>query len=120
MANLHAQLPQRVDEVVMRTFPQRIRVGVHERHLWTQRRNRHKESQHRTGVADIQLLDVLRPTPKSGNDDLLLVLFQYRAQIGDAAAHGVAVLAMRRIINGACPFRQSGNQQVTGRIIFGR
>ncbi|MNV24803.1 hypothetical protein D3C71_1158790 [compost metagenome] len=119
MLNLHAELAERVNEIVMRTFAERIGICIDECYLRTESRDRHQKAQNRSRVAYIQFLDILRPSAKTLDDDLLIVLGELRAKIRDAAANRITVLAVGGMVDRAGAFGQGGYQQVAGRIVLG-
>ncbi|MNI07548.1 hypothetical protein D3C73_605580 [compost metagenome] len=120
MLHLYAELAKRCNQIVMRTFAQRIRIRVHKGDLRTEGRHSHQKTQHRTGIAHVKLFDIPGMAAKALNDNFLLIFCKHCSQIGDTPADRIAVFAVRRVVDRADSFRQCGDQQVARSIIFGR
>ncbi|MNC40900.1 hypothetical protein D3C75_896420 [compost metagenome] len=105
MLNLHTKLAKCCNQIIMRAFAQRIRIGVHKGYFGAKRSHSHQKAQHRSGIAHVKLLNIAGMAAKALNDNLLLIFCKHCSEVGDTSADRITVLTMRRVIDCADSFR---------------
>ncbi|MNC39561.1 hypothetical protein D3C75_882280 [compost metagenome] len=103
----------------MGPFAQGFRITVHEGNfVGAKGGGGHQKPQHGACIAYIQLLHPGRMGAEAVYHQLGLILGQGSPQVPDTTAHRIAVLAVGRIIDGACPFRQRADQKIAGGVVL--